>query len=189
MGIERRSLPPVVITADLWGRILDATPGDSFTGRRNRALLHVAYYCGLRISEVLALRGEDVDRDSRTVRVRRGKGGKSRIVAMPNAAADELAPILEHCGGRGLVFTTASGAPVLPSYVRAWLKRTAAKVGVPRLHAHGARHGHALHLVEMRVPLHIIRDQLGHSNIATTDNYIARLSPGARVEAVVNAYR
>lgn len=188
MGIERRSLPPVVLTNDLWRRVLAATPGDSVVGRRNRALLHTIYFCGLRISEALALRGDDVDRASRTVRVRRGKGGKSRIVALPTAAADELAPLLERCGGRGLVFATSTGEPVLSSYVRAWLKRTAIKVGVPRLHAHGARHAHALHLVEKGIPLHFIRDDLGHSNIATTDTYIARLNPKARVAAIVNAY-
>lgn len=128
-----------------------------------------------------------MDRGARTVRVRRGKGGKSRIVALPNAAAEELAPLLERCG-RGLVFATSSGAPVLTSYVRAWLKRTAKLVGVDRLHAHGARHAHALHLVEAGIPLHYIRDDLGHSNIATTDTYIARLNPKARVNAIVNAY-
>lgn len=39
------------------------------------------------------------------------------------------------------------------------------------------------------VPLHFIRDELGHANISTTDRYIARLDPKARVEAVVEAYR
>lgn len=183
-----RTFPPVVITEELWGRILEKASGDSVVRSRNRALLHVIYYCGLRISEALDLRGDDVDLDSRTVRVRRGKGGKFRIVALPDPAADALAPLASR-SGRGLVFATSSGEHVRSCYVRAWLKRLAAKVGVERLHAHGARHGHALYLANKGVQLHLIRDQLGHSNISTTDRYIARLSPKVRVEAVCNAYK
>lgn len=184
----RRTLPPVVINEELWRRILEVTPGDSVVGSRNRALLHVLYCAGLRISEALALRGDDVDLDSSTVRVRRGKGGKYRIAALLDPAGDELRPLLARCG-RGLVFTSSTGEPLRDSYVRAWLKRTAHKLGVERLHAHGARHGHTLHLVEKNVALHMIRDQLGHSSIATTDKYIARIAPTKRVEAILGACR
>ena len=184
MGRIRRQLPPVVITPELWGRILAESPGDTVEGYRNRALLHVLYYSGLRISEALALRGEDVDLRARTVRVRCGKGGKFRIAALPAPAADAVAPLIR----RGLVFSTASGRAVLPSYVRSWMRRLAARVGVARLHAHGARHGHTLALVEAGVPIHLIRDDLGHSSVAVTDRYIQRVAPQRRIDAVIAAF-
>ena len=189
LGRPRRNLPPVVIDERLFRSILAAAPGDSFVRRRNRALLHVLWYCGLRVSEALALRGSDVAFDSRTVRVRRGKGGKSRLVSLPDPCAGVLREFADRAGGSGLVFVNRDGGPVLASYVRAWMGRMARRVGVERLHAHGARHGHTLDLVQKGVPLHFIRDELGHANISTTDRYIARLDPKARVEAVVGAYR
>lgn len=87
------------------------------------------------------------------------------------------------------MFSGPGGKRLWSSYVRAWLGRMANKIGVDRLHAHGARHGHALYLAGRGVPLHMIRDDLGHSNISTTDRYIARLNPTERVNAIINAYR
>lgn len=181
-----KTRPPVPITPDLWVQIRLALGGNDRISRRNLALLSVIYHCGLRLNEALQLQRNDIDITRKQVRVRCGKGRKFRVVAIPDIAIDDLANVLPQ---DGWVFVTADGSPILASYVRSFMARLAHRIGVERLHAHGGRHGHALFLASQNVPLNLIRDQLGHSNISTTDRYIARLNPEARVKAINEAYR
>jgi len=178
--------PPVPITPDVWVQIREALSHDDRISRRNLALLSVIYHCGLRLNEALQLQRNDIDIARKQVRVRCGKGKKFRVVAIPDVAIPDLQYVLPN---EGWIFVTADGSPILSSYVRAFMARLACRVGVERLHAHGGRHGHALYLASQNVPLNLIRDQLGHSNISTTDRYIARLNPEARVRAINEAYR
>ena len=178
--------PPVPITPDIWVQIREALSHDDRISRRNLALLSVIYHCGLRLNEALQLQRNDIDIARKQVRVRCGKGKKFRVVAIPDVAIPDLQYVLPN---EGWIFVTADGSPILSSYVRAFMARLACRVGVERLHAHGGRHGHALYLASQNVPLNLIRDQLGHSNISTTDRYIARLNPEARVRAINEAYR
>ena len=53
-----------------------------------------------------------------------------------------------------------------------------------RVHPHGLRHTHAVQLANEGVPLHLIRDQLGHASLATTDAYLRRLAPAERLERI-----
>lgn len=178
--------PPVPITPDLWLHIRAALSGNDRVSRRNLALLSTIYHCGLRLNEALQLQRNDIDIQRKQIRVRCGKGRKFRVVAIPDVAIDDLSSVLPQ---DGWVFVTADGSPILDSYVRSFMGRLAHRIGVERLHAHGGRHGHALFLASQNVPLNLIRDQLGHSNISTTDRYIARLDPTARVRAINEAYR
>ena len=84
------------------------------TGIRNRALIVVMWRCGLRVGEALALEPRDVDLDAGTLRVRHGKGDKSRTVGIDAAACGLLArwidrrKALAHNGRRKL-FCTLDG--------------------------------------------------------------------------------
>lgn len=178
--------PPVPITPELWSRIRSSLTSTDRVTRRNLALLSTIYHCGLRLNEALHLQRDDINLNTQQLRVRRGKGGKFRVAAMPKPLLKDLVPVLPD---DGFIFVTHDGTPILPSYIRAFMHRLATKVGVERLHAHGGRHGHALFLASKNVPLNLIRDQLGHTNISTTDRYIARLNPEVRVRAIDGAYR
>jgi site-specific recombinase XerD len=58
------------------------------------------------------------------------------------------------------------------------LKRISARAGLQkRIHPHGLRHSHAAELVAEGVPMTIIRDQLGHTSLATTDRYLRNVAP------------
>ncbi len=71
------------------------------------------------------------------------------------------------------------------AYVRALLPRLARKAGIEkRVHAHGLRHTHAFELANERTPLHVIQQQLGHSNVAVTSRYINHLAPTAVIETI-----
>jgi integrase len=79
------------------------------------------------------------------------------------------------------------GQPLEQAYIRALLPRLAKKAGIAkRVHAHGLRHSHAFELANERVPMHVIQQQLGHSNLSITSRYISHLGSSEVVEAMRN---
>lgn len=165
------------------------------TGKRNRALVLLLASTGLRISEALALRQADLDLDGGTVRVQRGKGGKHRVVplVMPEAV-DALGRWLDarkalgHDGHR-VVFCTLYGKPMHQAYVRAMFPRLARRAGIlGRIHAHGLRHFYAATLTRLGTPIVHVQQALGHSNLNTTQVYLARIAPQDTHDAVRAAF-
>jgi integrase/recombinase XerD len=152
------------------------------TGIRNRALIAVLWRCGLRISEALALQPRDVDLQAGILRVRHGKGDKSRTLGLDEQTAALLARWLDRrqtlAGGREPVFCTLKGDPIDSSYIRRLLPRLARKAGIDRrVHAHGLRHTHAAELAREGTPVNVIRDVLGHSTLTVTDRYLRDIAP------------
>lgn len=160
------------------------------TGHRNRALLVLLWRGGLRCGEALALRAHHVDVRRCTVRIERGKGDRSRTVALDADAIVMLERWRAIRSGLGLahrgrpLICTLKGRPLMSCYVRELVSRLARAANVPyRVHPHGFRHTHAVELAREGVPLPVIRQQLGHSNVAITDAYLRRLSP-AEIEGL-----
>lgn len=153
------------------------------TGVRNRALIATLWRTGLRVGEALALELRDVDLDAGTLRVRHGKGDRSRTVGLDAQTAALLARWLDRRRAllpatRATVFCTLAGGHLDTSYVRRLLPRLAARAGVQkRCHAHGLRHTHAAELAREGVPIHVIRDALGHASLAVTDRYLRDVAP------------
>jgi site-specific recombinase XerD len=160
------------------------------SGIRNRSLVLFLASTGLRISEALGLKPKDVDLVAGTVIVQRGKGGKSRVVAitMPEAC-DALARWMDRrtalgVSGRRRVFCTLDGGPLLSSYIRAMLPRLARRAKIEkRVHAHGLRHFYACMLARSRTPVASIQATLGHSSLATTAVYLGRIAPEEHLDA------
>lgn len=152
------------------------------TGKRNRALLSVLYRSGLRCNEALSLRVADVDPAAGTVRVLHGKGDKPRTVGLDPGALAVVEKWLSVRRTlprpRGALFSTLAGEPMSTAYCRAMVKRLAKRAGIAkRVHPHGLRHTHAAELAREGVPMNVIRDQLGHTSLATTDTYLRGLCP------------
>ncbi len=156
------------------------------TGLRNRALIVVLWRAGLRISEALALESRDIS--GSVIRVRHGKGDKSRVVALDDEASAVLNIWVKHkvtLGIGGPIFSTYTGRAVLPSYVRDLMQRLRGKAGIEkRVHAHGLRHTFASELAEEKVDIRIIQRALGHGNLDTTARYIDHLRPTAVIDAL-----
>jgi integrase/recombinase XerD len=158
------------------------------TGIRNRALIALAWRCGLRISEMLALAPKDVDDGGGTVVVQHGKGGKRRAVGM-DAGTAALVQRWSQTRGKLSVprsaplICTLAGGRIDPSYVRHLLPRLANRAGIlKRVHAHGLRHAYAVELEREGATISMIRDALGHSSAAVTDRYLRRLGVGEAVD-------
>jgi len=160
------------------------------TGVRNRALIAVLWRCGLRISEALGLELRDVHLDAGTVRVRHGKGDRSRTVGLDEQTAALLARWLDRrkklgAGARAPIFCTLQGGRLDSSYVRRLLPRLARKAGIERrVHAHGLRHTYAAELAREGTAINVIRDALGHTSLAVTDRYLRDVAPTHVIDTI-----
>jgi integrase len=189
-----RRFPAEVLTRGEVNALLGACSRRGSAGIRNAALIVVLYRGGLRIAEALALELRDVDLEHGTLTIRHGKGDKRRVVGLDPQACAILERWLERRARLGIrrgapVFCTISqptpGRPMWHSYVREVLKDLAANAGVEkRVHPHGFRHTHAHELAHEGVPVHVIRLQLGHRSLDTTERYINHLAPMAVVRAM-----
>jgi site-specific recombinase XerD len=164
-------------------QLLDQCSKRAPSGIRNRALLALLWRCGLRCSEALDLEPRDIDASTGLVRVRNGKGGKLRVVKVDSTALALVGHWLAKrtafgLNGRHKLFPTLQGKPLNARYVRALVARLGRRAGIERrCHPHALRHSHASELAREGKPLHLISQQLGHSDLSTTSRYIAKLSP------------
>lgn len=169
--------------------MLDAC-SSTWAGIRDRALLTLLWRSGLRISEALALRPNDLDHNFGTIRVLHGKGDKSRTVGMDEKAFAALQPWEKIRGDLGAklsnpLFCTRTLKEMASSYVRQLLPKLAKKAGVTkRVHPHGFRHTCAAEMAAEGKPMNVIKAQLGHADLGTTSTYLDHIAPTHLVEAM-----
>jgi len=156
---ETPALEEVESAVDRAGR--DAEP----LALRNAAVLELAYSCGLRSAEVVALDLGDVDLDREHVHVR-GKGGKERLVPLGEEAAWRVGLWLRD--GRPALVRVASDALFLS--VRGRRLDTSVLRRLMR-NPHRLRHAYATHLLEGGADLRTIQELLGHASLSTTQIY------------------
>jgi integrase/recombinase XerD len=148
-------------------------------GLRDRALLELLYACGLRASEAIALRIEDVNLEGGYV-MATGKGNRQRLVPMGAQALAWIRRYLEagreHLVKRGELpelFVNRSGGALSRQAVWELLKRSARRAGVraAAVSPHMLRHSFASHLLEGGADLRSVQAMLGHADISTTQIY------------------
>jgi len=150
--------------------------GDDFSGRRDRALLELLYGCGLRRSEIVGLRPENVDLYQRQLRIM-GKGGKERIVPFGKAVAEAQQAYLELrqqllAPDPAAFFLKADGQPLYPKLVYRLVQKYLAVVSSrTQLSPHVLRHTFATHLLDRGADLNAIKELLGHASLAATQVY------------------
>ena len=169
---------PVVLTQAEMDRLLAGPRPDAPLAIRDRAILEFAYATGVRVSELVGLKLQDILFEDGLVRVF-GKGSKERIIPVGRRAlgqvalyAREIRPGLDRGKGRGVLFLNARGTPL--SRVGAWgvIKRAAKQAGLTkRVTPHTLRHTFATHLLEGGADLRAVQEMLGHADLATTQLY------------------
>jgi integrase/recombinase XerD len=140
---------------------------------KHLAILGVAYSAGLRVSEVVRLRPEDLDRDRGLIAVRGGKGRKDRYTLLSSAALGFVDAYLADVGVGKWLFPGARPGRHLSA--RSVQKVTAAarvRAGITKpLTPHILRHSFATHLLEKGTDMRIIQKLLGHASVRTTEIY------------------
>lgn len=168
---------PNHLTADECARLLAACDDSHYVDLafRDRALLAVLIYQGLRRAEVLGLQLGDVDLEEMTLLVRRGKGGTSRLLPLAESAADALADWQEmrpDCASSAL-FTTRGGHPMSIKDLQRMFRRTVARAGLREgITLHTLRHTFATLLLREGVDVRTLQRLLGHASIETTALYL-----------------
>jgi len=160
-----RRLPDSPREADV-DRQLAALDGDEPIELRNRALVELVYSAGLRSAEAVGLDLADVDFEQELVHVRRGKGGKERVVPLGEEAAFRVARYLRE--GRPALARSAEDALFLSVRGRRLDTSTLRRLAP---HPHRLRHAFATHLLEGGADLRTIQELLGHSSLSTTQVY------------------
>jgi integrase/recombinase XerC len=168
---------PDVMTAEQTNGLIDAVAADKFERAhpaRDRAIFEFLYGCGLRVSELVGMNLEDIDRAERWVRVR-GKGKKERQVPFTSKAADALDGYLPARGAaprQQAVFLNHRGGRLTARGVGGIVKLYGILVnGDSSVHPHSFRHAYATHLLADGADLRAIQELLGHARLSTTQKY------------------
>ncbi len=142
---------------------------------RNRTMLALMYYCGLRVTEVVSLQIKDVNMFEKYIRVM-GKGRKERFVPFNSDMAEIFKLYLKLWGEavRSNFFAKSNGGALTRQRVWEILKESRQEKNiVEKMSPHTLRHTFATCLLENNVDLRYIQEMLGHCNIATTEIYTA----------------
>jgi integrase/recombinase XerD len=155
----------------------------SFT---ERALLSLAYGCGLRVSEIVSLNVEDIMLREAILIVKRGKGNKRRVIPLGNKVKEDLynyfyherpssLPFGEGWGGASFIFNSQGGRMKKHTYnklLKILVKRTENEtIKQKKISMYTLRHSIATHLLEQGMGIEQVRAFLGHAEIETTEIY------------------
>ena len=171
---------------------------------RNRAIVMVLLCCGLRNSELRALRLSDLDFENGTIAVQNGKGGKSRSVPFPAVARQAVEEYLQdrsrppYLTRTALLFGSACdtrghkkeglwremSAAGLEGIVKAYFGATAGKEG---LKVHSLRHSAASLWDDLGVPMRDVQNALGHASVSTTERVYVQVLNRNKSAAKINA--
>ncbi len=161
-------------------RLLAACP-DTFEGRRNRALVALLADSGLRVSEALRLRIEDVNFAARTLHVRGGKGGKDGTAFFGADAAQVLRAWLHKrrdAHPEDFLFTDRQGRPLGRAHATHILHRLSVKAGLPRkVGPHALRHYAATAILRQTGDLELVRQVLRHETLTMALRYAHLTKP------------
>jgi tyrosine recombinase XerC len=168
---------PSLLTPGEITRLLGAPDITKPSGQRDRAIMELLYASGLRVSEIVSLNMEQIDLDTREIRVV-GKGQKERMVLMGQPAADALT-VYYNSGRQQLlakktdaVFISRFGKRIITRRVQKIIDHYAAVIGISRkVHPHMLRHTFATHMLDGGADLRVVQELLGHSSLTTTQIY------------------
>ena len=156
-------------------------PNMSFRGGiRDRAVLEVLYATGIRRNELLSLEVHDVDLKGGVIHVRKGKGGKQRVVPLGKTAATFLKEYLEkirpHYNRKNpkerSLFLTDEGKPLTGGALHVSLYHYRKQAGIDKSASpHTLRRSCATHMLQEGADIRYIQKLLGHKSLATTQQY------------------
>lgn len=148
-------------------------------GIRDRTILELFYATGIRRSELVRIDVEDINPENGVLMIRKGKGGKDRVVPVGDRVLSWVNQYLEKCRPLLLVsleehalFLTGYGERFNAQYIGNWVRRMMDKVGITSSGScHLLRHSCATHMLENGADIRYIQQLLGHARLDTTQIY------------------
>ncbi|HUI66068.1 MAG TPA: site-specific tyrosine recombinase XerD [Bacteroidota bacterium] len=146
---------------------------------RDRAILEVLYATGIRVSELITLKQQNISPEPGIVRVL-GKGSKERLVPIGKSALRWIERYRKECrvqlhrygASQDVLFLNARGRPMTRMAIWNIVQEYVRKSGIRKeVHPHTFRHSFATHLLKRGADLRAVQEMLGHSDISTTQIY------------------
>jgi integrase/recombinase XerC len=175
-----KKLPDFVPEDALNGLLNSFKFADSFAGARDQLILELLYGTGIRLSELIGIRHDDLSLAARTVRVT-GKGNKQRVVPLNPTLLSTLESYIARKqvefsppdNARGFLLVTDKLEPLYEKLVYRTVKHYLSQITTAssQQHPHVLRHSFATHLLSKGADLNAIKELLGHANLAATQVY------------------
>jgi site-specific recombinase XerD len=138
---------------------------------KHKLIIKLLYGTGLRVSEIINLKKQDINFKEKLIKINLAKGKKDRFVKLPDSILGELKNF-SGIGNSEYLFESQKGGKLVSKTIQLILSNNAKKAGIKkRVYPHLLRHSFATHLLESGTDLRIIQKLLGHSSIKTTQIY------------------
>ncbi len=159
---------PVVLTKEEVREMIN-----SANTLKHKLMLELFYSSGLRLSELINLKINDLEFENKIGWVRKGKGSKDRMIILSDRVVLDLKKYLKNRKDKSdFIFTGRAGETISKRAVQKAIKSIAMKAGIKKdVHVHTLRHSFATHLLESGTDIRKIQVLLGHSNLSTTQIY------------------
>jgi integrase/recombinase XerD len=170
-----RKLPEVLSYEEIT-KMMDAIDLSTAHGHRNKYMIELLYACGLRVSELISIRINQVYQSDGFVRLI-GKGKKERLIPVGKTTLKNLKTYLTKVRGtykskNDFLFVNRFGGQLSRQSVHKLVKELAEAAGISKnISPHTFRHSFATHLLEGGADLRAVQQMLGHSSISTTEIY------------------
>lgn len=142
---------------------------------RNHAILYCLYGAGIRASELVGLRWQDLAerQDGQGQISVFGKGQKSRTILLPASVWQAIVGLRGAASDGARVFLSRKGGHLCVAQLWRIVKAAAKRAGIQKaVSTHWMRHAHASHALDRGAPIHLVQATLGHSSVATTGKYL-----------------
>ncbi len=203
---QARQLPKAFSAKEIQSLMAIPNTADPF-GLRDRAILELFYATGIRRTEMVNLDHGDYDPASLTLTIRKGKGGKSRMLPVGERAAAwldrflaESRPLFHHLPQETALFLSGYGTRITPAYIGNWIKGLMKSCGIDKPGScHLFRHSCATDMHRGGADIRYVQEMLGHARMETTQIYThvhidalreihARTHPHGRLDETKDMY-
>ena len=178
---QKKKIPNYLTVDDMF-LLLDSMKAE----KRDKAIFETFYSTGIRISELVGLNVENVDKKQSILFIF-GKGNKERIVPIGKKALSSIIDYrknLEKKLNKNAVFLNRYGERISARSVARILKKILQKCGLSSsISPHSLRHSFATHMLEAGADLRVIQEILGHSSLSTTQKYTH-----TNIDALIKVY-
>jgi integrase/recombinase XerD len=158
---------PTVLTKDEIKRLLSAVKNP-----KHRLIIEFMYSSGLRVSECVSLKIEDLDQAEKMGKVKHGKGNKERYIILSNNLIQHFNDYLSKKKDQSAYVFSVNGSPITIRQAQKIVQEAAKKANLKkRVFCHALRSSFATHLLEAGTDIRIIQELLGHSDLSTTQIY------------------
>lgn len=141
---------------------------------RDKMLLKLFYYTGLRVSEVSGLTYSCLQQREKTGQITvQTKGSKTNVILLPAHLWEELCAFRNGASEDAPFFRSRKGNALCVGQIQRIVRKIAETAGITgNVSPHWLRHSHASHALENGCPIHLVQKQLNHSSISTTGKYL-----------------